>query len=188
MKKKDIVKNLTLIFEFNGHNIHIQCHSNEKMQLVIKKFCAKSAIEAESKFFICNGKRLIENLTIDENDISDQSRIFVFDKINEILTDNKKDETKTKNIHMMHYDNPTIQLAFRLAGRVILIMVNKDTRFSEAIEEFLMKASIENIEDISCLYNSKLLESNDNRTIEEIFKKDKYIFIDVFKTSGVIGA
>jgi len=187
-KKKDIVKDLILIFEFNGQKIHIQSQSNEKMQLVIKKFCAKAGIEAESKFFISNGKELIHDLTIDENDISDQSIILVADKINKSLANNKKDEMQMKNIHMKHYDNPAIQLIFRLDGREIFFMVNKDTRFSEAIEEFLMKASIGNKEDISCLYNSRLLGTNDNRTIKEIFGDKNNIAIDVILTSGVIGA
>ena len=67
-------------------------------------------------------------------------------------------------------------------------MVNKDTRFSKDIEEFLIKASIENKEDITCLYKSRLLKSNDNRTIKEIFKKDNNIIIDVIITSAIIGA
>jgi len=158
------------------------------MQLVIKKFYAKANIEEESKIFIYNGKELINDLTIDENDISDQSKILVADKINKSIANNKKDETQMKNIHMKHYDNPMIQLIFILTGRLIPIMVNKDTRFSEAIEEFSMKASIENKEDISCLYNSRFLESNDDRTIEEIFGDRNNIRIEVILTSRVIGA
>ena len=190
-KKNDIVKNLTLNFLFNGQNIKIQCKSNEKIQTIIQKFSAKIAIEANSYIFLCKGKELIINdLTIDENEISDKDTILVADKINKVLDDNKKNEIQIKNFSEIPSCNSMIQLSFILENKIIYIQVSKDTRFSEAVEKFLMKASIniENKEDIACLYNSRRLESNDNRTIEEIFKKSNNIRIDVILTSNVIGA
>ena len=156
-----------------------------------KKFSAKAAIEANSYIFICKGKKLIINdLTIDENGISDKDTILVADKINKVLDDNKKDEIQIKNFSEIPSCNSMIQLLFILESKRFYIQVSKDTRFSEALEKFLMKASIniENKEGIICLYNSRRLESNDNRTIEEIFKEGNNIRIDVINNSGVIGA
>ena len=115
---------------------------------------------------------------------------MVADKINKVLDDNKKDEIQIKNFSEIPSCNSMIQLLFILESKRFYIQVSKDTRFSEALEKFLMKASIniENKEGIICLYNSRRLESNDNRTIEEIFKEGNNIRIDVINNSGVIGA
>ena len=188
-KKNDIIKNLTLNFVLNGKDINIQCQSNEKMQSIIKKFAAKVDIKEDSYCFIFNAKNLIDSLTIEENGLTDKDKIFVCEKI-EIMIDNKKNETQMKNIPEIPLSNSVVVLIFSFVGRIISIQVSKNNRFSEAFEKFLMKASIniENKEDFSCLYNSRLLESNDNRTIEEIFKEGNNIRIDVIKHSGVIGA
>lgn len=191
IKKNDIVKYLTLIFEFNGKNINIQCKSNEEMQSVFKKFCAKAVIEAESYIFICKGEKLINDLTIDENRISDKEKILVAAKINEISDYNKKEETQMKNYSEIPLNHPTIQLSFQLEGRIILIQVSKDTRFSEAVEKFLMKTAIgiENKRYMIFISNSKKIDNNEDRTKEEIFGENKNnIRIDAFNQSNVIGA
>ena len=159
------------------------------MQSIIKKFAAKVDIKEDSYCFIFNAKNLIDSLTIEENGLTDKDKIIVCEKI-EIMRDNKKNETQMKNIPEIPLSNSVVVLIFSFVGRIITIQVSKNNRFSEAFEKFLMKASIniENKEDFSCLYNSRLLESNDNRTIEEIFKEGNNIRIDVIKNSGVIGA
>ena len=182
-KENDIVKNLTLNFSFHGTNVHIQCQSNEKMKSIIKKFSAKAALEVDSYCFLCKGKKVIDNLTIDENGIFDKDLILVFEITNKILAENKKDETQMKS-------NPDlmINLLFNLEGKCILVDVSKNSRFSEAVEQFVMKAGIQNKEDLHFLYKSKKLESNENRTIQELFKESNNIRIEAIYTSGVIGA
>ena len=182
-KKNDIVKNLTLKFSFQGAEVQIQCQSNEKMQSIFKKFSAKVDLEGDSYFCICKGEKVIDDLTIDENGIFDKDLILVIEKTNKILAENKKDETQMKS-------NPDlmINLSFRLQDKSVTIQVSKNTRFSEAVGKFLMKAGIKNNEDIYLLYNSKKLESNENRTIEQIFKGGFNFSIDAIITSRIIGA
>jgi hypothetical protein len=179
-KKNDIVKNLTLKFSFQGAEVQIQCQSNEKMQSIFKKFSAKAALEGDSYFLMCKGEKVNDNLTIDENGIFDKDLILVCE--NNFLSKNKKEKAQMKI-----NSDPMIKLSFNLQGQCLTIQVSKNNKFSEAVEKFALKACIPK-KDISLLYNSKLLESNENRTIEEIFEGDNNIKIDVIKNSEVIGA
>lgn len=179
-EKKDIVKNISLSFLYEGNNISIQCQSNEKIQVTIKKFCCKMTTKADSFFFFFNGKKLIENLTIEENGLSNND---------EILVVNKKDEAQIKDI----LKNPPkehnkVQIIIFYNGRSISIMAYSDIRFSEAIKKFLMKAGL-NKEDITCVYNSQKLDSNDNRKIEEIFNiVNNCVHLNIIDNHNVIGA
>ena len=176
-KKNDIVKNLTLNFSFHETNVQIQCQSNEKMKSIIKRFSTKAALEGDSYYFICKGKKVIDDLTIDENEIFDKDLILVFE-----TAENKKDEAQMKI-----NSDPMINLTFNFQGKYLTIHVSKNSRFSEAVEKFVMKTCIPK-KDLHFLYNSSLLQSNENRTIEEIFKGDNNIKIDAINDPEVIGA
>jgi len=136
--------------------------------------------KADSFFFFFNGKKLIENLTIEENGLSNND---------EILVVNKKDEAQIKDI----LKNPPkehnkVQIIIFYNGRSISIMAYSNIRFSEAIKKFLMKTGLNN-EDITCVYNSQKLDSNDNRKIEEIFNiVNNCVHLNIIDNHNVIGA
>ena len=81
-----------------------------------------------------------------------------------------------------------VQIIFFYNGRSISIMAYSDIRFSEAIIKFLMKTGL-NKEDITCVYNSQKLDSNDNRKIEEIFNiVNNCVHLNIIDNHNVIGA
>ena len=189
-KSNDRVENLTLTFRYGETQIQVQCQSNEKMQSAINRFCIKAAVKPDSYKFIFNAKAVINNLTIKENGLSNNCNIFVIDTKKKNLADNKKEETQMKNNPEIPLCYPTIQLSFNCRGtRLICIPVSKNTRFSEAISKFLMKMGIlEQINHLFFLYNSIKLNVDDDRTIEEIFGKNKndieIVVIDPFEVKG----
>ena len=76
---------ITLIFSVKDKNqitikeIPIRCFSNEIVQNVIMRYRTESDDTSELKKFIFNAKRLNETLTVQENELVNNSKIFVID-------------------------------------------------------------------------------------------------------------
>ena len=55
-----------IIFAYKGKSIHIQAQPNETLNMAIDRFCAKNNVNRKKVYFIYNGEKLNENLTIDK--------------------------------------------------------------------------------------------------------------------------
>ena len=177
-------KYLTLVFSINNNlKINIQCKSNDKMESVIKHFLAKCCFtDNNSYIYIYNGKKINDNLTVEESGIYDHGIIFVIDK---------KDEAQFQNISEISISHlPMINLFFTLRnGNKIHIIIEGDARISDAIRKFFNKVNIVDSdikEKIYFLYNGLKIDPNDDKKIKDIFVGGAIIY--VIETTNVYGA
>jgi len=55
-----------VIFAYNGHSIGIQAQLNEILKSIIDRFCLKANAKKEQIYFLYNGEKLNENITVDK--------------------------------------------------------------------------------------------------------------------------
>ena len=80
------------IFDYKGKNTKIQCNLNDKMKDIYIKFGIKFEKDINSLFFLYGGKKLVEELTLEEIINKDNKKLK---KINIIVNDINKEEEKT---------------------------------------------------------------------------------------------
>jgi hypothetical protein len=178
------VKNLTLTFSFNNNlKVQIQCQSNDKMKSVIDKFLCKCAFkENNSYIYVFNGKKINDNLTVEESGLCDNGIIYVIDK--------KYEDQFQNNSEMSISHKPKINLLFTSPSYKILIAIEEDAKFSEAIRKFFNKAKIDDSKrkEIYFLYNGKTLDHTDDRKIKDFLSGESYFTINVIDITNIIGA
>ena len=84
-----------VLFYYNGKNTTIQCNLNDKMKNIFLRFGIKVEVDINSLFFLYGGKKLKEELTLEENINKDDIKLK---KINIIVNDIDKEEEKVINI------------------------------------------------------------------------------------------
>ena len=82
-------------FLYNGENTIIQCNLNDKMKDILKRFEIKLGKDINSLYFLYGGKKLEEELTLEENINKDDIKL---NKINIIVNDIDKEEEEEINI------------------------------------------------------------------------------------------
>ena len=84
----------TLNFIYQGSTIKIQCKRNEYMKNIIKKYLTKLCKDANDVYFLCDGKKINEDLKIEEiNNKNNEIKILVND-INDKKNENKAETIK----------------------------------------------------------------------------------------------
>jgi len=83
-----------VVFLYRGQNSIIQCNLNDKMKDIIKRFEMKLGKDINSLYFIYGGKKLEEELTLEENINKDDIKL---NKINIIVNDIDKEEEEEIN-------------------------------------------------------------------------------------------
>ena len=83
-----------IIFIYNGNSISIQAQSNEILSVVIDRFCIKANVNRNKIYFLYNGEKLNENISVNEIQLNERNkRIIVYDN-NDI---NNKNNIKRSN-------------------------------------------------------------------------------------------
>ena len=79
-----------------------------------------------------------------------------------------------------------LNIIFNVEGKVVNVQATKNNKFSELSAKFLVKADAKN-KVPSFLLNNSMIESNDNRTLEQLHIQNNQR-IEVVFTQNVIGA
>jgi len=90
-------------FYYNRINTIIQCNLNDKMKEILIRFGKKLGIDINTLYFLYRGKKLKEELTLEEN-ININKDDIKLNKINIIVSDIDKEEEK-KNEYKIKRNN-----------------------------------------------------------------------------------
>ena len=214
-KKKKKIKRLNLKFKINLNNEFIfQCKSNEKMESVINRCCAKVNIKKEEYKFIINGNKVKMHLTLDKNGINNEDQVIYVQKKDE---NDYIEEKKEKNIMEEKNDDSDYEyededidnnkicndivdnikilgekiiLIFSQIGRSVTIEIGMNNNLYDAAIKYgaKNKISISKIKnDYKFIFNSRILDIENKQTLKEIGIKN-VCKIDVVDNSKIIGA
>ena len=93
---------------------------------------------------------------------------------------------KPQNIPGNNGGEDYLNIIFNVEGKVVNVQATKNNKFFELSKKFLIKADAKD-KVPSFLLNSSMIESNDNRTLEELHLQNNQR-IEVVFTQNVIGA
>jgi len=159
MTKKKLFHSLWFRMDV-GSPIMIQCQSDDKMNIVVEKWCNKSGLPwnlRENYKFIFNANEINMDCTVEENGITKEiENIFVMkvdhpDNKNKKISNQKKPIFKKKNIRQ-------INLIFETkSGANISILADDDYTFKEVALKFCEKYDIANktLKNLKFIYNNK---------------------------------
>ena len=84
-----------VLFDYNGKNTMIQCNLNDKMKDIFIKFGIKVEEDINSLYFLYGGKKLEEELTLEENINKEDKEL---NKIKIIVNEINKEEVRENNM------------------------------------------------------------------------------------------
>ena len=119
-------------FNYNGVNTIIQCNLNDKMKEIFIKFGMKIEIDINSLYFLYEGKKLKEELTLEEN-INEEDKQLK--KINIIVG---KEEEKELNVRSKEIICPICKDCIKMNIDNYRIYVN-DWTINHKIDNILIK-------------------------------------------------
>ena len=93
---------------------------------------------------------------------------------------------KPQNIPGNNGGEDYLNIIFNVEGKVVNVQATKHNKFFELSKKFLIKADAKD-KVPSFLLNNSMIESNDNRTLEELHLQNNQR-IEVVFTQNVIGA
>lgn len=136
-------------FTYEGRKIQIQCTKNDKMELIIETFLMKSRIEENSVLFLYNGKKVDENLTIEQ--ISSNSN----DEINEINISVIKNTNVVIGISFDESKNKiTVNISYK--DKITKIECKPGEKMGDIYAKFSEKISLD-INSIYLMYNERVI-------------------------------
>jgi len=122
-------------FLYNGENIIIQCNLNDKMKDILKRFEIKLEKDINSLYFLYEGKKLEEELTLEENINKDDMKL---NKINIIVNDIDKKEEKEINIKSKEIICPKCKESIKINIFNYRIFLN-ECKYNHKINNILIK-------------------------------------------------
>ena len=95
----------TISFNYEGRSIPIQGNKNDKMEDIFKKYCCKIDSDKTELFFLYNGERVNNNLTLGQiSSNNDKIEILVIKTVGADI-DISFDEKKNKIIFNINYND-----------------------------------------------------------------------------------
>ena len=162
---------ININFNYSGSSIPIQAKKNEPFSNISQKFCMKAGIRNNEFPTYFLGSRKInsnDNQTLSELHIHNNSEISVL-----ISSDGKEE---------------FMNIIFNYEDKKMIVQGTKNTKFSELSSKFCLKAGIrEDTHTPTYIFHSKLIEFNDNRTLDQLGFYNN-LRIDVILTTEIIGA
>jgi len=80
-----------IIFIYNGNSISIQAQSNEILSVVIDRFCIKANVNRNKIYFLYNGEKLNENISVNEIQLNEGNKKII------VCDNNNKNNIKRSN-------------------------------------------------------------------------------------------
>jgi len=149
------------LFYYNGNNTIVQCNLNDKMKDIFIRFSTKVEADINSLYFLYGGKKLEEELTLNEN-INKEDRELNKIKIIVNDIDKEKEEEKENNIKSKEIICPKCKECIKMKlcnYRIYLNECKNNHRIDNIlIEEFESKQYI-NQNEIIC-DNCKVLNKS----------------------------
>ena len=196
--QNQLIKNLSIKVRMEkGEVISVQCRSNDKMNNVIKIFCAKGCINKEDYDFIfIKEDEVKSDSSIEQYGIKQKDYILAKKKLvnkkesqmDQSLNDKKEPYYIKKNPKIL---GKLIVLTFISGSGVkVEIDIGLDNTMKDAFILFCNKADINYSvigKEIFFLFDAKSLNSEDKRTLGQIGFKNGCM-ITVIENNNVIGA
>ena len=196
--QNQLIKNLSIKVRMEkGEVISVQCRSNDKMNNVIKIFCAKACINKEDYDFIfIKEDEVKSDSSIEQYGIKQKDYILAKKKLvnkkesqmDQSLNDKKEPYYIKKNPKIL---GKLIVLTFISGSGVkVEIDIGLDNTMKDAFILFCNKADINYSvigKEIFFLFDAKSLNSEDKRTLGQIGFKNGCM-ITVIENNNVIGA
>ena len=185
MEKNKFPVDMILNFIFDGHKIAVHGNPNMTIERLIKNFRVKLCIYDFSGDYFFKGIKIDKDSTqtLIQSGISNEEEIYVFDQNDE--------NQKEKLSKMLSHKHDNITIVFDSStGTKMQISFSYYTKISKAFKLYCKKigvgkAAIGN--QIIFLLNSKKINIDDNRTIEEISCGNNTIRITVFDQGNILG-
>ena len=178
----------------DGKDINIQSKSDDKMELVINKFCIKADYIKEDYDFYVKGKKAKEDLTVEDNGIQvDFDYIYVIKKnksdindknITNIFNNNNDNNINERKIQI--FGKPII-LSFSNNRNKVIIQMGLNNTFKDAVNEYCWKLGLSDEKNLVFLYNGAKISVDDRIILGQICNRD-YFDITVIEQDEVIGA
>ena len=89
-------------FYYNGQKKNLQCQKSDKMKDIIEKYFSETGIDKTNKYFLYNGEKVDENLTVDQIS-SKNDRIT--NEMNVLIFDDEENEDENEIIINVIYNN-----------------------------------------------------------------------------------
>ena len=177
---------ITLLFEEKGKSSQgIKCSFDELNISVINKYCRKNFIEKDDYKFIFNGKKIVENLTVAENGLTNNSKINVI-----YISKNNSDGNNNNRKDDLDDKSPKINITFSTPlGRKINITCNINETVGDAIKKYLKRMNIseKKAKEFHFIYNAFQVCIEDNTKISVKFRLDRTPRIIVQDKHNLIG-
>ena len=162
------------------------CAPNEKNKNVIKRFCKKYGIKFKEHKFFFNGKKLLNDLTIAELGLCNDSRIIVINAVSSNKNSDYEDTDSDEEIYAIKFRNTN--------GKLNTIRGNPGNSIGTIIKKYLKKIGrpelINNKENIkkemAFIYNAEEISIYSTKKLNNFFSHCKNPTITVNDTHSII--
>ena len=188
-KKRNENKRLTLIFRgFDDKNfsssIEIQVVFNDLMEHAITMFCNKSMLDKKDYIFLYNGRKVRTDFTIKENGIfSDRADIL-------LIKNNSDNNDKYDEIDDTYKNKEKFSIIFVKSFNNTKVFGDDNDTFKDVVINFCEENDIseKKLKNLKFLYNGRILDIENSKTLKQIFGQMTNIRISVIEPTEIIGA
>ena len=189
-------ENLVINFRLkNKNNISILCKTNDKINDVVNKFCAKSSVKKNSYIFLYKKKQIDinSNEEVGKFGLINDDQILVVEKNEnqkDINSENDDSFEVSKNSDNSSNENEEekVTIMFNATdGLKTNIILSPKKSINQLLLLFLKKIIVKEAKNLAFLYNGLKLSFDDDRTIENVMGSINSS-ITVINSMNVFGA
>ena len=185
---------INIIFIYKEKKYNEICKFDEKIQIVVQRFCDKMGANFKNFTFISSAKKLNLKLTVAEAGMSDMSTILMIQH-KEIQQNNfnlsKESDEKIEQDNE-YEEERKINIIFRTTKGVWTnILANVNSSIENLIKNYFKIIDREDLignNQIAFLYNASKIYINDKKKVKDFFKDNSYPIITVNDIQDLIGA